>query len=35
MFGMTLKPTNNNSTFLEQVTFENSSQEVELKLIKK
>ena len=34
-FGMTLKQTNNNRTFLKHITFENSPQEIELKLIEK
>ena len=31
---MKLKQTNNNRTFLKHITFENSPQEVELKLVK-
>lgn len=32
-FGMRLKQTNNNRTFLKHITFENSPMKVELKLI--
>lgn len=32
-FGMALKQTNNNRTFLKHITFENSPQEVEIKLV--
>lgn len=32
-FGMALKQTNNNRTFLKHIKFENSPQEVEIKLI--
>ncbi len=34
-FGMKFKQTNNNRTFLKHITFENSPQEVELKLVEK
>ncbi len=34
-FWMKLKQTNNNRTFLKHITFENSPQQVELKLVEK
>lgn len=33
-FGMKFRQTNNNSTFLKHITFENSPRQVELKLVK-